>query len=234
LNTPTQIPVRPSAALIEEKKRLRAKIRAKRTALSEEEIFSLSKAACDRVLALPEYRESEDFWCYVSLPGEVQTDALIERALRDGKRVAVPRVLFLSDEQVKHPDRLDPRRYTGLFGADDAFDSWMEFFRITSLEELHIGHFLVREPSRRIPASAEKPLIIMPGVAFDRKGNRLGYGKGYYDRFLRTQPDFYSAALSFSFALLDEIPHESIDTPIDRILTEKETLTLNPDLAPLP
>ncbi len=147
---------------------------------------------CKRVTRLAAYQKADTIYTYVSMPKEVSTFPLIDAAWKDGKRVAVPKVTG---------DR-------------------MRFIILNSYEQLEEGHFHVLEPKFGLEADDKQALLIMPGVAFDRHCHRIGYGKGYYDRFLKEEPSHDSLALAFAFSLLPEIPQQETDICPRRIVTE--------------
>ena len=140
----------------QEKKELRREIRSLRKAHTDEEIHAMSLSVKERLLALPEYQKARILYAYMDCKHEVETRDVIRAAWAAGKRVAVPKVL----------------------GQE------MRFFYITSFEEdLEEGSFGIQEPREEHPAEEEDALLLMPGVAFDLKCRRVGYGGGFYDRF---------------------------------------------------
>lgn len=138
--------------------------------------------------------------CYVDFRGEVGTKGIIREAWRLGKKIFVPRVE----------------------------NAGMEFFRLSSFEELKAGAFGIPEPTKRpkeaVRICAEGNLMIMPGVAFDRKRNRIGYGGGYYDRYVSAHPKLHTMALAFEYQILPEVPHDPTDIRPDIIVTERRIL----------
>ncbi len=175
-----------------EKRRIRREILAVRDALTEEQQRRASCLMTERLLGHQWFYRSESLLCYVSYGSELDTEELIREALRLGKAVYVPRVLA---------------------------GHRMDFFRIGSLEELRPGFHGIPEPpeSGEIyvgeEAVAEAALMLMPGVAYDPYGNRLGYGGGYYDRYLSAHPRFqtYSIAIGHSCQLVERVPAEETD-----------------------
>ncbi len=153
----------------------------------------------DKLFSSEVFRESRTVMIYVSLPDEVETTGLIEKALKLGKRVVVP---FVGDK-----------------------DDNMLVSEITSMENLEKGPFGVFQPGRgqvRTVPLEEIDLVIVPALAFDRKKMRLGRGKGYFDRFL-SQKDLSRAktiGLAFNFQVIGSLPHDDHDIPVDEILTD--------------
>ena len=161
---------------------------------------SSSKAGSIRMnlTALPDYRDAGLIHCYVSIPGEVDTWVLIGDALRGKKRIVVPFV----------------RK-----GETDLLHS-----EISDLSELiQKGGMGLYRPSGEIrPVDFQAiDLVIVPGVAFDRMGNRLGFGRGYYDRFLK-KVGAIKVGLAFEFQILDSVPMGETDVPVDLVVTEEK------------
>ena len=132
---------------------------------------------------------------------ETETSDLIRQAWADGKKTAVPKVI----------------------------GETMKFFYITSLEnDLEEGYFGIRENYEKNPADEaadrEGSLMLMPGVAFDEARHRIGYGGGFYDRYLEAHPGLRTAALAFEFQVKAEVPFEKFDILPGRIVTEKRVI----------
>ena len=185
-----------------EKQRLREERLAAREALSEQERSVLDDRITQKLLATSEYVEATTVLTYVSVLSEVSTGMFVECALRDGKTVAVPRCL---------PGHC------------------LEFVAITSLDQLVPAPFNLLEPSKDLSALTEghmdDSICIVPALLVDTKGYRLGYGAGFYDRFLST----YSGkkiCLAYQQNLSKtELPHTAFDVPIDMVITESGVLT---------
>jgi len=180
-----------------EKKDIRKEIKALRAAHTDEEIHAMSQNALKQFTALPEYREAKVIYAYMDCKHEVETRELIRAAWADNKRVAVPKVL----------------------GQE------MKFFYITSFEQdLEDGYFGIQEPREKNPAEEEDALLLMPGVAFDEERHRVGYGGGFYDRFLEDHPELVTVALAFEFQVKPEVPYEDFDIRPSKIVTEKRVI----------
>ena len=162
----------------------------------------INRAAADaaiarRVLDSSAYGQARVLLGYAALPEEIQTDGILRRALAEGKALYLPRCL------------------------DDA--GQMAFYRVQALEDLESGSFGVREPSLAAPQYNMdldgQALCLVPGLCFDNKGYRLGYGKGYYDRFLAK---FRGATLGlcYNYFLQDCLPVGDYDLPVQQIATE--------------
>ncbi len=147
------------------------------------------------------YRKARSLLCYVAADGEVETRPLLAQALLDGKRVAVPVIV---------------KRHKKLIAAE---------IRDVEKDLNFQGPFGIPEPkvsARRRVGAGTLDLILVPGVAFDRQGRRLGRGGGYFDRFLSEVPAAIPrVGLAFHFQLLKKIPWEIHDQPVRRIITEK-------------
>ena len=189
-------------AITLEKQRLREERLAARETLSEQERCVLDESITQKLLATPEYAEAATVLTYVSVSSEVSTRMIIERALCDGKTVAVPRCL---------PGHR------------------LEFVAITSLDQLVPAPFNLLEPAKDLSALTEShmndTICIVPALLVDAKGYRLGYGAGFYDRFLST----YSGkkiCLAYQQNLSKtELPHTEFDVPVDMVITESAVLT---------
>lgn len=185
-----------------EKQRLREERLAAREALSEQERSVLDDRITQKLLATSEYAEATTVLTYVSVSSEVSTRMFIERALRDGKTVAVPRCL---------PGHC------------------LEFVAIASLEQLVAAPFNLLEPAKELPAVTEdqknNSICIVPALLVDAKGYRLGYGAGFYDRFLSTYPG-KKICLAYQQSLSrTTLPHTAFDVAVDVVITESEVLT---------
>lgn len=185
-----------------EKQRLREERLAARETLSEQERSVLDDCITQNLLATPEYAEAATVLTYVSVSSEVSTRMFIECALRDGKTVAVPRCL---------PGHR------------------LEFVAITSLDQLVAAPFNLLEPSKDLTALTESQMnasiCIVPALLVDTKGYRLGYGAGFYDRFLSTYPG-KKICLAYQQNLSREtLPHTAFDVAVDMVITELDVLT---------
>ena len=176
-------------------------LRARRTHAPEEE-ESLSGRGRGRQLARPQDTRAGTVATYVAKKDEVQTDEVIRSALSSGKRVLAPRT---------NPD-----------------SSRLDFCEIKALDDLVPGQFGVLEPpetSAPVPL-ARAQLVLVPVVAWDEKGGRIGYGKGYFDRELRHRGRALSVGLAFESQRVEEVPATQLDVPLDVFVTEKRTLIL--------
>jgi 5-formyltetrahydrofolate cyclo-ligase len=184
------------------KRALRREIIARRDALPERHRAAASVAITDRLAALPEYRAAGSAMAFWSFGSEVDTGPLIERLMAEGKTVALPRIEGSDVVPVAFVPG-DPTTETS-FGA-------------------------LEPAGGRVLDPAELDLVIVPGVAFDRSGDRVGYGAGYYDRFLRrTRPEVPSVAIAFAIQVVPEVPAGRTDRRVDAIVTEAEVVRCRP------
>ena len=185
------------------KKDLRQRYKNERLKLSPAEKQSLDEGVFDRFLKLNQYSSSKTILTYVSTDIEVDTRRIIERALEDGKRVAVP--YCVPDTRI------------------------IEFYTIESLDELSPGTFGVLEPvpnpEKRL-TDWEKCLCVVPGLCFDFNGYRLGFGKGYYDRFL-SEYTGVKVGICYSSGVRGHLHHGRFDRIVDVIVTEKNIKSIH-------
>ena len=174
-----------------DKQELRKMIREKKRAMTEEQIQKASARLAQMLYASPLYRQATTIYGYLPYNQEVRTIPMLERALAEGKRVAVPKV----------------------YGDE------MRFLYIDDLSRVEKGYAGIPEPIDDEPI-AEDPtaLVLMPGLAFDKTGRRIGYGGGFYDKFLSAEPNHPTLALCYGFQMLDELPTEEFDVPVDCVL----------------
>lgn len=182
----------------EEKKTLRTFFRALRSQFSPEERKALDTALQKNLFALHQYRTADTVLTYVSKPEEPDTFRIIKRAWRDGKRVAVPRCIDGTCE--------------------------MAFYYITNLKQLAPGSFGVLEPKpeqcQPLEGDGQGSVCLVPGMAFDCEGFRLGYGKGYYDRFLSGYRGF-TVGMCYSKCVRWSLPRSKYDKPVDMLVTDR-------------
>ena len=171
--------------------------------LGKERRKLLNNAIIEKLYNSSFYKEANHIMVYVSFGSEINTHDFIKESLKKGKRISVP-VTFPDSKEIKPSELLD-------------------------FDELEIGFYNILTPkdeSIRFIDPNEIDLIIVPGVAFDRKGYRIGYGGGYYDRFLSSYPDIIKLSIAYDLQLIDEVPRKDHDIPVDFIITEKEVIKL--------
>ncbi len=182
---------------------MRKKYISFRNNISLENLHSKSQIIDRKLNELDFVRGAETLMCYVSFGSEVFTHDIINAWLLRGKQVCVPRII----------------KGKGKF---------MEAVKISSLEELETGTYGVLEPTAGQKNVVNPDLIdvvIVPGCAFDLHRNRMGYGAGYYDRFLQLISDnCFKVGIAFDFQIMDEIPCDEHDIPMDIIVTEQRII----------
>jgi len=188
--------MRRSPVLDERKQLLRNKLREKLRRLSSAERARRSQMILEKLSSHPRFLEARSVLIYVAFQAEVETRPLLEEARRCGKRVFLPRI--------------DSKR--GLIQA----------IEVEGREELEPNEYGVLEPpfdSTRLEKPRNLDLIVVPGLGFDRRGGRLGRGKGYFDRFLREAKQAYKIGLAFDCQMVEKIPRASHDVKIHEVLT---------------
>lgn len=163
----------------------------KRKGLAPGEIARLSKRIQEFVISSKEFKSAKVIGAYYAFGSEVKTDLVLEKAKTLGKKVALPSVEGES----------------------------LAFYELSSGKYLVKGRFGIMEPLPYGPVD-RIDLLVVPGIAFDKKGYRLGYGKGYYDKFL-AKKEVFSIGLAYSFQLLESLPKGKYDKRLDAVATEK-------------
>ncbi len=179
-----------------EKADIRKLVLQKRNSLSKNELIIKSEAICNQLLKLSAYKYAETIYIYMDFRNEVMTKQIIDNALNTGKKVALPKII--GDE--------------------------MSFYYIEGYEDLKKGYFGIIEPDTKYPADEENAFIVIPGVAFDERGVRLGYGRGFYDRFLCKHMEFDQIAIAFEAQMVDNLPYDELDVTMERIITEERII----------
>ena len=174
-----------------DKKELRRTIRERKRAMTEEEIVSRSEKLGALFAQSEAYKAARTIYGYLPYNQEVRTVPMLEQALKDGKRVAVPKV----------------------YGDE------MKFLYLDDLSLVEKGYAGIPEPIADDPlADDDTALVLMPGLAFDPAGHRIGYGGGFYDKFLAAEPNHPTLALCYEFQILPRLDTEEHDIPVDTVL----------------
>ena len=192
-------------AIIDQKKSLRKEMRSRREAMTAAEREQASSVIVSKLIDNPIYKNAVTVMAYASMPEEIQLNELFKNAFDNKKILAIPLIVGRGT---------------------------MRPVFLPSMDHLVVGDFgilTVRQDSRVFVDFEDIDCIIVPGTAFDRSGNRLGLGGGYYDRFLKHAPKAKRIALAFDFQILDEVPVEQHDTKMDLIITETEVLNFTKD-----
>lgn len=183
------------------KNEIRLRLKEQRDKITSAEQNKLDKEISNRLFQTKAYQNCKMIFTYLSFRSEVDTRAIIQKSLLDGKDVFLPRVE----------------------------DKNMDFYQIRNLEGMIISKFGVSEPPKEVINRYNKTqdypvkqnLMLLPGLAFDSKGNRIGYGAGYYDRYLSefSLTHFYKIGLAYDFQVIENIPTDEFDIKADAILT---------------
>ncbi|MEH7459461.1 5-formyltetrahydrofolate cyclo-ligase [Bacillus pseudomycoides] len=187
----------------EEKVRLRKRILEHMNSLSTEQYKNLSEQIVFSLYEQREWKEAETIGITLSMEHEVNTYIIIEKAWQEGKKVVVPKC----------------NRKTRT----------MTFRQIVNFDQLETVYMNLREPIPALTKEVEAneiDLLVVPGVAYTRRGERIGYGGGYYDRYL-VRYEGKTLSLAFDFQIVNDIPTEPFDQNIQKIITEKETIVQN-------
>jgi 5-formyltetrahydrofolate cyclo-ligase len=174
-----------------DKATLRREIRDLKRAMSEEEISQRSAALGEQFAASQLYRDAKTIYGYLPYNQEVRTIPILEQAIADGKQVAVPKV----------------------YGDE------MRFIYVADFSGMEKSSFGIPEPIADGPVAEDTAaLVLMPCLAFDPQGHRIGYGGGFYDKFLAQEPAHPTVALCYDFQMLPKLDTEEFDVPVDLVL----------------
>jgi len=174
-----------------DKKELRRQIREQKRAMTEEQIVTASQRLGELFLACEQYKAAKTIYGYLPYNQEVRTVPMLEQAMRDGKRVAVPK----------------------------CYGDEMRFIYMGDLSKVEKGYANIPEPIADEPVADDKTaLVLMPGMAFTKDGKRMGYGGGFYDKFLAAEPNHPTVALCYDFQMVEDLPTEDYDIPVDCVL----------------
>ena len=174
-----------------DKKELRRSIRERKRAMTPEEIVQRSQMLGLLFIQSEAYKNAKTIYGYLPYNQEVRTVPMLEQALRDGKRVAVPK----------------------------CYGDEMKFIFMDDLSKVEKGYANIPEPIADGPvADDETALVLMPGLAFDPQGHRIGYGGGFYDKFLSKEPNHPTLALCYEFQMLPHLETEEHDIPVDYVI----------------
>jgi 5-formyltetrahydrofolate cyclo-ligase len=203
---------------VEGKAALRAQMRAVCAEIPAEEAARQAEAVAGRVRAWTIYRDARTVMLYIALPDELDTAALLDAVLADGKRLLLPRCGpggALEAVEVSGATAVPSADCLNSGGALEAVDA-------PAWRRLAPGAFGIPEPAAGRPAvaAAEIDLLLMPGRAFDLRGRRLGRGKGFFDRYLAGVGGV-TAGLAFTEQILPEVPVEAHDAAVDYWITER-------------
>lgn len=174
-----------------DKQSLRRHIREQKRAMTEEQIVVRSEKLGKLFAQSELYRQAKTIYGYLPYNQEVRTVPMLQQALKDGKKVAVPKV----------------------YGEE------MKFIYMDDLSKVEKGYAGIPEPIADEPVANDKTaLVLMPGLAFDKEGHRIGYGGGFYDKFLASEPEHPTLALCYDFQMQQHLETEEFDIPVDCVL----------------
>ncbi|MDQ3885269.1 MAG: 5-formyltetrahydrofolate cyclo-ligase [Thermoproteota archaeon] len=176
---------------VRQKKEKRQEMLSIRNKLNREEVRKKSKTIQEFVINSKEFQHAEVVGAYFAFGSEVTTELIIGRARILGKRIALPRV---------ESDKIT-------------------FYEFTLTKSLIKSRFGIMEPPPYLHIS-NIDILLVPGIAFDKNGNRLGYGKGFYDRLLTSNRAIFSVGLAYLFQIVDNLPHDMYDQRLDAIASE--------------
>lgn len=177
-----------------DKTQIRKLVKERRSERTDQQIQEMSHVIAQKIIAMPAFEKAACVYAYIDYNHEVMTDEIIEAAWAAGKRVAVPKVV----------------------GKD------LIWYYITTSADVESGYMGIREPRTDLPLANETDaFFIMPGVAFDKDCHRVGYGGGFYDRYLEKNNTHYKVALAFSFQIFDSVPFEAHDILPDAVVSEE-------------
>jgi 5-formyltetrahydrofolate cyclo-ligase len=179
------------------KKQVRQHLRQVMDGIPSDELQRRSSLACSQLIASPVYRRSDVMMVFLSLPREVDTTPLVLHAWRDGKRVLAPKVNW------------EQRRMLPI-----------EIVSLT--DNISEGQMGLREPAEGTPFSVEQiDLVVVPGLGFDLEGNRIGRGRGFYDRFLTHEGwNGTSCGLALEVQVVERVPMSEHDATVDMLVTD--------------
>ena len=173
------------------KQELRRSIREQKRAMSQEEILRRSEILAEKFARCPAYQAAGTIYGYLPYNQEVRTVPMLRRALEEGKQVAVPKV----------------------YGDE------MKFIYLGDLSQVAKGYAGIPEPIADGPVAQDgTALVLMPGLAFDPQGHRIGYGGGFYDKFLAREPGHPTVALCYDFQVVEHLQTEEFDIPVDIVI----------------
>lgn len=178
-----------------EKKEIRKEIFKRRREADVAILEENSKVICEKVMESPLFQNADSVYVYMDCKGEVSVRLLLETAWKLGKKTAAPKVTGPGE---------------------------MKYYYINSYDDVAPGYYDIPEPTTEIEAADENALLIVPGVAFDRKRHRCGYGQGFYDRYLAANRLHPTIAIAFDFQIVDEVPADQYDIFPQVLITEKE------------
>ena len=183
------------------KQEIRKTLLRKRNKLPKSWVISQSKKIHQRLAVTKEFQKAETIMFYITKDNEVETKSMVELALRLRKTVCAPCV-----------DKINHKLHPAIIKDQK--------------KDLIVGSYNIFEPRKQAKRPKKIDLVILPGIAFDVNGHRLGRGKAYYDRFLKNLEDIPKIGLAFDFQILNKLPVDTHDISMDKVITEKKTIKM--------
>lgn len=171
---------------------LRKILKEQRNRLSENDCIAKSNIICNKIIESSYYKNANILFCYCAINNEVNLMPIINKALSDKKTVALPKV----------------------YGKN------ILFHKIENVNDLQLGKFNILEPNENNEIINNADIVIVPGLGFSKEGDRIGYGAGYYDKYLLEHP-LFTMGVCYDFQLVNEIKSEKHDIKMDLIITDK-------------
>ena len=188
---------------MENKAAIRKRIRTLRSSLTEQQTAEYSRKICQNLIKQKELCQFEQIFVYSSTQNEADLTDFIRYSWEHEIKIAFPKV---------HGQEMD-------------------FYEVVCLEQLEAGAFGILEPNascnKVVPSIKQPFMMLVPGVAFSEKGYRIGFGKGFYDRYLARYPQIHTIGIAYENQICKEIPADEFDIPMDRIITEEREVVIN-------
>lgn len=178
------------------KKDLRKKYNQNRNSISDFDLDTKSKIIEEKIFNLDYIDKYENFLIYINIKSEVKTNSLIQRLILLNKNVFIPKII----------------------------DDEMYFIKINSLDGLKLGKYEIPEPNKGQMYKGEKAFVIVPGLVFSKEKYRIGYGKGYYDRFISKNRQNFYLGICFENQIIDKFDFDKFDEKLDAIITEENII----------
>lgn len=185
--------------LHEQKKSLRTELKQRRSELPEHQRIEMSQKIMNLLYEIDEFNRAKSVFCYISYLSEVDTGALIKHFMEQDLALAVPKIMGKT-EMIACP--------------------------LSDLSDLEPDKMGILTPKSNQTVSSPFDIVITPGVGFTDKGDRLGYGRGYYDRWFTNNDVKTKIGIAFEAQLVDALPTEETDMPLDMLVTEQRIIDL--------
>lgn len=179
---------------MEAKQEIRNYLKTQRQSLTQEEVQEYSRRICNVLAEYPGFLQAETVYFYYPIGKEVNLLPLAEKALELGKKVGFPRTC----------------------------KDTMEFYQVTSLTDFAEGAFHIMEPVGERLLTEAAPLVFVPGLGFDKRKNRMGYGRGFYDRYFARYPKCCKIGTAYGVQIAEQLPTDDYDVPMDEVVTENK------------